>query len=65
MGWDAISKDLPVKEWMAQASTFVQRLETEHSGPILRKYGVAGSLILEKLAQASRHEPLLNGLVAA
>ena len=64
MGWDALSKDLPAKEWLAQASTFVQWLETEHPGLILQKCGVAGSLILEKLSQASSHEPLPNDLVA-
>jgi len=64
MGWDALSKDLPPKEWWVLASSFISDVERSHPGLIGRSCGVAGSRILEELNKASILEPLPADLVA-
>ena len=63
MGWDALSKDLPMKEWWVLAEHFVSWLEVEHPNLILEHAGIAGSVILEELQKAAQMEPLPEDLV--
>jgi len=63
MGWDALSKDLPMKEWWVIAESFVSWLEVKHPNLILQHAGIAGSVILEELQNAVRLEPLPEDLL--
>jgi len=63
MGWDALSKDLPPKEWWTIAIAFVTDVESKHPGLIGRQCGVDASVILQELEKASSLDPLPGDLV--
>ena len=58
MGWDTLSKDLPSRDWYAQACSFLTWLETTHPGLVESQCGVPSARVLSALRSAFKDEPL-------
>ena len=64
MGWDALSKDLPPRDWFGQAESYLTWLQAEHPNLIAQRTGVSGAEVVAVLQAAKRGEPLSESLNA-